>query len=178
MTGNAWDFPIDKAVVTVHLPPGTRIVQSAAYTGPQGAQGKDFRVVSEAPGLYKAETTRTFSPGEGFTIAVAFPKGVLTPPSTADKTGAFVSDNAGIVAVILGVLAAFLYYLYAWMKVGRDPPKGVIVPLFSPPTGMGPAGRALCRQARLRRQGLRICACWTGGQGLAQDQRRRAIVSR
>ncbi|MBL8907923.1 MAG: DUF2207 domain-containing protein, partial [Rhizobiales bacterium] len=29
---------------------------------------------------------------------------------------------------------------YAWNAVGRDPPKGVIIPLFSPPTGMGPAG--------------------------------------
>jgi uncharacterized membrane protein YgcG len=37
-------------------------------------------------------------------------------------------------------LAALFYYLYAWMKVGRDPPKGVVVPLFAPPTGMGPAG--------------------------------------
>ena len=140
VTGNAWEFPIDKAVVTVNLPAGTRILQSAAYTGPQGSQGTDYRVIAEAPGLYEAETTRTLSPGEGFTIAVGFPKGVLTPPSASEEAGAFVSDNAGIVAVILGVLAVLGYYLYAWNKVGRDPPKGVIIPLFSPPTGIGPAG--------------------------------------
>ncbi len=140
VTGNAWEFPIDKAVVAVNLPPGTRILQSAAYTGQQGAQGKDFRVITEAPGLYEAETTSPLAPGEGFTIAVGFPKGVLTPPSASDEAGAFVSDNAGIVAVILGVLAVLGYYFYAWNKVGRDPPKGVIIPLFAPPTGIGPAG--------------------------------------
>ncbi|MFO0994131.1 MAG: DUF2207 domain-containing protein [Hyphomicrobiales bacterium] len=140
VTGNDWVFPIDKAIAKVNLPSGTRILQSAAYTGPQGAQGKDFRVIAEGPGLYEAETTRTLSPGEGFTIAVGFPKGILTPPSTSEETGAFISDNAGIVAVILGVLAVLGYYLYAWNKVGRDPPKGVIIPLFSPPTGLGPAG--------------------------------------
>jgi len=147
VTGNGWEFTIDKAVATVRLPSGTRILQSAAYTGPQGAQGTDFRVITEAPGLYVAETTRPLAPGEGFTIAVGFPKGVLTPPSTSEEAGAFVSDNAGIVAAILGVLAVFAYYFYAWRKVGRDPPKGVIVPLFGPPTGMGPAGvRYLVKQ--------------------------------
>lgn len=140
VTGNAWEFPIDKAVVTVNLPAGTRILQSAAYTGPQGAQGTDYRVITEAPGLYEAETTRPLAPGEGFTIAVGFPKGILTPPTASEEAEAFVSDNAGIVAVILGVLAVLGYYFYAWNKVGRDPPKGVIIPLFSPPTGMGPAG--------------------------------------
>ena len=124
----------------MRLPAGTRIIQSSAYTGPQGAQGKDFRVVTEAPGLYVAETTAPLPPGDGFTVAVAFPKGVLTPPTSAEETQAFVSDNAGIIAVIVGVFAALFYYLYAWMKVGRDPPKGVVVPLFAPPTGMGPAG--------------------------------------
>ncbi|MBL8908892.1 MAG: DUF2207 domain-containing protein, partial [Rhizobiales bacterium] len=140
VTGNDWQFPIDRAIAIVNLPAGTRILQSAAYTGPQGARGTDFRVITQAPGRYEAETTRTLAPGEGFTIAVGFPKGILTPPTASEEAGAFVSDNAGIVAAILGVLAVLGYYLYAWNAVGRDPPKGVIIPLFSPPTGMGPAG--------------------------------------
>ena len=32
------------------------------------------------------------------------------------------------------------YFLFAWNKVGRDPEKGTIVPLFAPPKGHG-AGR-------------------------------------
>ena len=32
------------------------------------------------------------------------------------------------------------YYLFAWFRVGRDPPNGTIVPLFHPPEGMGPSG--------------------------------------
>jgi hypothetical protein len=31
------------------------------------------------------------------------------------------------------------YYLWAWMKVGRDPPAGVIVPRWDAPEGISPA---------------------------------------
>ncbi len=31
------------------------------------------------------------------------------------------------------------YYVFAWFKVGRDPPEGTIIPLFEPPEGMSAA---------------------------------------
>ena len=31
------------------------------------------------------------------------------------------------------------YYAFAWLRVGRDPPAGTIIPLFGPPDGMSPA---------------------------------------
>ena len=31
------------------------------------------------------------------------------------------------------------YYAFAWLKVGRDPQPGTIIPLFGPPAGMSPA---------------------------------------
>src|SRR5262249_879296 len=123
VTGNAWEFPIDKALAIIHLPNSAPIIHSAPYTAPQAPPAKDFRVITQAPGLYKAETTRSLQPGEGFTVAIAFPKGILTPPTQTEEAQAFMSDNAGIVAAIVGLLAAFLYYLYAWLRVGRDPPK-------------------------------------------------------
>jgi uncharacterized membrane protein YgcG len=32
------------------------------------------------------------------------------------------------------------FYLYAWNRVGRDPARGTIIPIFTPPPGLGPAG--------------------------------------
>jgi hypothetical protein len=42
VTGNDWAFVIDRASATVTLPPGARVTGWAAYTGPSGAQGRDY----------------------------------------------------------------------------------------------------------------------------------------
>jgi hypothetical protein len=34
---------------------------------------------------------------------------------------------------------AFVYYLVAWIKVGKDPAKGIIIPLYGPPEGLSAA---------------------------------------
>ena len=140
VTGNGWNIPIDQARVIVRLPPGAQIIQHAEYTGWQGSQGKDSRVLDASGSLYTAETTDVLSPGEGFTVAVAFPKGLVTPPSDSQKWGWWISDNAGYVMLVVSLIATLGCFLFAWNKVGRDPPKGTIIPLFAPPQGMGPAG--------------------------------------
>ena len=140
VTGNDWDFAIDKVHVSVRLPPGATIRQHAEYTGPQGAQGKDARVLNADGGLYTVETTRGLAPREGLTIALAWQKGVVTPPSNSDEWSWWLSDNAGIMALLLSLVASGGFYFYAWERVGRDPPKGTIIPIFTPPQGLGPAG--------------------------------------
>jgi uncharacterized membrane protein YgcG len=139
VTGNAWEFPIDYAAVVVNLPPGATIMQHAEYTGAEGAQGRDFQFVPSASSVYRAHTTRTLGAREGFTIAVAWPKGFVTVPTESERWQWFLADNASLFVLIAGLIVVGLYYLFAWLKVGRDPPRGVIVPLFAPPPGMGPA---------------------------------------
>ena len=140
VTGNGWTFAIDRARVIVRLPVGARIAQHTEYTGYQGVQGKDARVLNAENGRYEAETTRGLEASEGFTIAVAWQKGLVTPPGDGDKWGWWLSDNAGIFALFLSLVLSGGFYLYAWNRVGRDPEKGTIVPLFAPPPGLGPAG--------------------------------------
>jgi uncharacterized membrane protein YgcG len=139
VTGNAWTFVIEHAEAIVELPPGGRVVQDAAYTGPSGAAGKDFRKTVDEAGHIRFTTTRPLNPGEGLTVAVAWPKGLVTEPDAAQKLTYFFQDNAaGIVALIWAVVI-FIYYLICWFLVGRDPAKGTIVPLYSPPDNLGPA---------------------------------------
>ena len=139
-TGNGWTFPIRHAAAMIHLPPGARISQNDAYTGYQGAKGRDFRIIAATGNEYHAETTRPLEASEGFTVAVAWQKGIVAAPSDSDKLSWWLADNAGIFALLAGLIIAAIYYVYAWNKVGRDPPKGTIIPLFSPPPGLAPAG--------------------------------------
>ncbi|CAN5460542.1 DUF2207 domain-containing protein [soil metagenome] len=140
VTGSSWTFPIERAEAIIHLPKGASVLHHDAYTGPDGAQGKDFTVLASDGSLYRAQTTGTLAPGEGFTVAVGWPKGFVTEPTKADETRYFLLDNLGLIVIGLGVILTFFYYLYAWSRVGRDPPKGTIIPLFTPPSALGPAG--------------------------------------
>lgn len=140
VTGNFWSFPILAASATVTLPDGARAIkdQVAAYTGGFGATGGNY-TASLLDGGAKArfELTRPLGPQQGMTIAVGFTKGVVTP----DTGGAFAAvwDNAGIFLLILGWLGVPAYFLYAWTKVGRDPPAPPVIPLFHPPENLSPA---------------------------------------
>ncbi len=139
VTGNGWTFAIDRARVVIRLPDGARILQHAEYTGPQGSSGGDARVTAASGQLFEAETTRRLGPGEGFTVAVGWQKGIVAPPSGGQEWGWWISDNSGFFVLALGLLASGGFFLYAWNQVGRDPAKGTIIPLFAPPRGLGPA---------------------------------------
>jgi hypothetical protein len=140
VTGNGWTFPIDEASVSIVLPDGASIRQSAAYTGGQGEQSGAFVITRRDGRIFRANTTSRLNPGEGFTVAVAWQKGIVTPPTDSERAGWWLRDNAGLLSLFVGLAGVSFYYLYAWLRVGRDPEKGVIVPLFKPPDGLGPAG--------------------------------------
>lgn len=134
-TGNQWTFPILSAEAVIRLPGGASVIQHAAYTGAMGEQGRDVRVLTAQGALYRAETTRRLEVNEGFTVAVGFTKGVVTmPPQPADTTALSYAALGG------GVVLLFAYYMGAWLRVGRDPLMGAVVPLWQPPKGPGPAG--------------------------------------
>ncbi len=136
VTGNGWSLPIDHARAVVDLPPGARVLQHAAYTGPAGAKGKDFVYALDGRGRPQWTTTKALPPGQGLTIAVAWPKGLVTQPPPP-KVPLLV--RLGPLAGPAGMAALLLYYLLAWLLVGRDPRRGTIIPLFEPPQGLSPA---------------------------------------
>ena len=140
VTGNGWTFPIDWAEAVVTLPEGAKITKYAAYTGYLGAQGQDFKVSQDVAGNMVFTTTRGLQPREGLTIAVAWPKGFVHQPTGSEKTAYFLKDNLSAFLGLIWLIIVFGYYLVAWNRVGRDPEKGVIIPLFEPPQGFSPAG--------------------------------------
>lgn len=135
-TGNGWTFPIDVAEARITLPEKVDFLQTAIYTGPQGAKGQDATIVERRPGFIVFRTTRPLPDHQGLTVAAAWPKGIITPPSSGELARYWLQDNLPIFAGGVGILALIAYAAFAWMKVGRDPPSGTIIPLFSPPKDM------------------------------------------
>ncbi len=139
VTGNGWDFPIDGAGVEITLPRPVNFGQRAFYTGPQGATAAYARVIEEKPGQITIATTQALAPREGFTVAVAFPKGVVDAPSETQKLAWWITDMLPLVLAGLTLAAVVGFLVYAYRRVGRDPREGTVVPLFAPPEDLSPA---------------------------------------
>ena len=140
VTGNGWRYSIQNASVAIHLPSGAKISNSSIYTGPSGSTGKDGQITNKSGSLFEASTTRVLGPGEGFTVAVAWQKGIVASPSARQQQIWMLRDNAGYAALVATILGVAGFFLWAWNKVGRDPPSGTIIPLFKPPESLGPGG--------------------------------------
>ena len=139
VTGNDWNFPIDSVAAFITLPEGARVLSRDGYTGRQGEKGGDWSTGGESGGRVTFQTTRTLAPGEGFTFSVTWPKGFVKPPGAADKTRYLMRDNMAYLVAASGLTLLFMFYYISWNRVGRDPQKGVIIPLFDPPKGLSPA---------------------------------------
>ena len=139
VTGSDWKFPRDRIEAVVLLPPGGRVVQSAGYTGRKGSQGKDFTVDRDDAGNIRFRTTRVFGPGEDLTIAVAWPKGLVAEPTESERLWVALGEYASLLAGVVGLLLVLTLHYVQWKRVGRDPERGVIIPLFEPPKGLSPA---------------------------------------
>jgi uncharacterized membrane protein YgcG len=140
VTGNNWTFPIDHVSAAVTVPAGVRRddVKCEAFTGAKGDKGKNYRTSME--GTQAVFETLTGMPtGHGLTIVVSWPKGFVTPPTRDQEVRWLLKDNLTAAIGLMGVIAVFLYYVVAWLLVGRDPPKGTIIPLFEPPEGLSAA---------------------------------------
>jgi len=141
VTGNGWIFPIDQVVSTVTLPfeadPGQLGLN--IYVGRYGSTetGSNARVIDRNTVYF--ESSRPLQAWEGMSIIVSWPKGLMAEPGTLQKVRWFLSDNSAAIVLLIGLLATFAWYHWAWGKVGRDPRKGVIIPRFEPPAGLSPA---------------------------------------
>ena len=135
VTGEAWAWPIDAASFRLILPGGTKPERLSAYTGRYGDRGQDVAAGPEG----SLVTTRTLAPGEGFSVACGWPKGLVAQPQedALERTHDFFYRYR-LPLSILFILIVFTYYFSVWYVVGKDPTKGTVIPLWRPPAGIEP----------------------------------------
>lgn len=136
VTGNAWVFPIDSVYAEVELPPGAKVLQSAAYTGLQGARGQDFQTFFQNNGNIVFQTTRGLAPYEGLTIAVSWPKGFVD----ASKLNLGRHHAANFLNVKVAAICFAIVLLYFMLiRYFTHTKLGVVIPLYQPPADLSPA---------------------------------------
>lgn len=139
VTGNFWVFPIEAASARVSLPNGAVINQVAGYTGVVGSTEQAVASKRNADATASFRATRALGAGEGMTIAVAFNKGAIDYPTGLAALLQAIADLRDTIVPVLAAFLALAYNAIAWFRVGRDPEKGIIIPLFHAPEGFSPA---------------------------------------
>ncbi len=139
VTGNDWAFPIREASATVHLPAGAKVIQSAGYTGRRGSTEAAYRVAEQDDAVIRLEATRPLAVREGLTVAVGFTPGVVDQPTVWGSVVVFAVDNFGLLFLFAGLVVLAAHFWRKWSALGRDPEKGTIIPLYSPPRDLSPA---------------------------------------
>ena len=134
VTGNGWNFTIDKAKVRVLFPSNVNVQRDgiSLYTGSQGSKQNN----TQAVGYLAYETTRPLYSYQGLTIAVPFDKGAITQPPLTQRLKESLSWVTWLSAILFVGLCVF--FLITWLQVGKDP-SYLAIPRYTPPDGISPA---------------------------------------
>ena len=153
VTGNRWSFPINQVTARIVVPEGAKIQQTAGYTGRRGETGTDYDTHMASDNIVEFRSTRQLARGEGMTVAVGWPKGFIVEPSFMERTLSWLFGNLGLVALLASAVAVPWYLFSSWLRVGQDPEKGVIIPLFDAPDGLSPAAISYIHYMKLKSAG-------------------------
>ena len=139
--GTGWTFEIESGRVDVTLPQPVPVAQLNAegYTGPQGSKDQGYFASVPAPGKAHWELKGPLAPGEGLTIVLGFPKGIVTAPTKTQRLRWLLADNRGVLVALAGFVLLLVFCLRRWHAVGRDPARGVVFARYEPPQGYSPA---------------------------------------
>jgi uncharacterized membrane protein len=133
VTGDLWDYPIQSASATIQVPAGTTNIRANQFTGGYGSRAQDADVQVSGNDV-EVHTRNPLRFHEGLTIAVAFDKGFVKAPTTADKVLLFMRSNWPL--LIPGATLLLMFYL--WWTRGRDPRLRPIAAQYEPPNQLTP----------------------------------------
>ena len=134
ITGDEWTVPINSASATISLPSEAKNIRANVYTGAYRSIARD--AVAEVAGNgVEVRTTAPLAFRQGVTVAIAFDKGAVQPPSAADKLGLFLRSNWPLFFPL--IVAAVMFRL--WWNKGRDPRLRPIAAQYEPPAKLTPS---------------------------------------
>ncbi len=167
VTGSGWDFKIDSVYAIVNLPVGGSILTEklSAYSGASGETECKCKVTPLSERSVSFYTTEPLYAYEGFTVAAPFKKGLLTPPSQDEIMDRLIADNYPSVIALGGLCVVLIYYMIAWLLVGKDPKGRSIIPRFEPPRDLAPYELRYVRNMKFDNQVMVASLVWMAQNG-------------
>ena len=143
VTGNGWAFT-DRSRFRHRNHAAQRSWQakfhSAGYTGPQGSHEKALRSSLESGGQFEFEATRPLAPHEGLSIVLSWNKGLIAATHLGKNSCiTFLRTIVTRSSCLPRFWCCCFITDFVWAAVGRDPKRGVIMPLYEPPGNLSPA---------------------------------------
>ena len=140
VTGDKWQFDILKTTFVLYSPDkcsNNSLLDFDGYTGAYGSKKKEYisKLYDKCNVVYESNK-RFYMPGDGLTVLIKWNKGVFKKKSTAELFYDQIKEN---IILIVGMLIIFLYYFIAWLIVGKDPEKGIIIPEYKSPENLSPS---------------------------------------
>ena len=138
VNGNHWDFYTDTLSAVINVSNDSKIKGYDAWTGEKGSKGNNYLAAIDSDSTVVFQS-KLLNSNEGVTVQVEFDDAMLSEFSGTNEIGYFIRDNALLITVLLSVLITLLINSILWLKFGKDPKKGTIIPQFYPPEGWSPA---------------------------------------
>ena len=133
VTGDQWEIPIDAASAHIVLPPGASNIRANVFTGSFRSKGREATAEVAGTGV-DVITTAPLGIHEGLTVAVAFDKGAVHEPTSADTFFLYLRSNWALFLPIV----AFVLMFWLWWTKGRDPRLRPIAAQYEPPDKLTP----------------------------------------
>lgn len=134
-------IPVEKAEITLILPPGQQATATSCYVGGNNSPDASRCRVSTQGNQLIYTVIGGLAPGEGLDFSATFPKGSFhqppppPPPSPLQQKGTYYLS-------LIGIFTALFYALTSWQKYGVDPEAPDIKHQYYPPKGISPASLA------------------------------------
>ena len=141
---HGWAESVNTIGVTVLLPYGTSgVIASLEDHSWNAGTGKIPELLAKAAASEAANVLhyeKVISKKHPYlSVVVSMPKGAVSGPDLDQRVIFFLRDMSAYWGGLLGLTVFFAYYLFAWVRVGRDPEVPSIVPRYRPPVGCSPA---------------------------------------
>jgi len=137
VTGNEWPTVIKNATAEITLPSDIdqSKMQLTSYTGVLGSRDNnaDDKIVNGK--TFQVKTKGELPSGQGLTVVVGWPKGIVSQPTFLQNFWRVVKDNFFYFIPLI----VLIFMLVKYLRSGRDPQGRVtIAPEFEPPKGLTP----------------------------------------